>query len=470
MSKEHLSFSEEKRQNELAYQGVLGKLGFSKSLGDGNLSTASWKDLHEERKTGRRAMQAIVDRAKQEDRDLSEEESYTFDRLSDLVANLTDALDRRAESGNRDVHPGARALPAAGLPGASASGTRRRRARDRVNQLLESALAPNERVADTIDTPAWAEDFGIGDLLQASVNGQMADLPPEMVAAMGISSGPGGGFVVPGPLMGTLIDLSRAKSRVIEAGAMTILVDAPGAVFPVLEQDPTVHVVAENHSIPESDVVFSEVSFKPIVLAAMVRISEQLMRDGAGIGAIIEQAMSDELARKLDELCLYNPGTPAGPLGLLSHDAVQEIEAGANGAELTSYDLLSQAVERVANYNAEAGDFLLSSRTWGQLDRLQDVDNNPLRAPRSVSERNLLVTNQIPNDMTQGSADNASAIITGQWSDYYIVVRQGIRIEVGNMNDAFSKLQYMIRGYMRVQAFAVRPEHFCRIVGIIPGS
>jgi hypothetical protein len=88
-----------------------------------------------------------------------------------------------------------------------------------------------------------------------------------------------------------------------------------------------------------------------------------------------------------------------------------------------------------------------------------------------VAERRLLATNQIPNDLGVGSppTSTGSAIFTGQWSDYYIAVRTGLVLEISRVGgDAFKKMQVLVRGYLRADAFAVRPGHFAVIDGIEP--
>ena len=78
----------------------------------------------------------------------------------------------------------------------------------------------------------------------------------------------------------------------------------------------------------------------------------------------------------------------------------------------------------------------------------------------------MLVTNQIPINMAPGTA---SAIFTGQWEDYYIAMRTNLVIEATRVADtAFKKMQVLIRGYLRADGFAVRPNHFAVIKGIVP--
>jgi HK97 family phage major capsid protein len=165
-------------------------------------------------------------------------------------------------------------------------------------------------------------------------------------------------------------------------------------------------------------------------------------------------------------MCLVGTGV-GRPLGLLNTDGVSRI--AVNGP-LVSYAPLSLAVQAVANANAEAGDFILSPRTAGEIDRLVDGDENPLRAPRSVSERRLLATNQVPIDLEPGGSppvSGASVIFTGQWPSLYVAIRTSVVLEATRVGgDSFKNLQVWIRGYLRADAFAVRRSHFAVVEGI----
>jgi HK97 family phage major capsid protein len=423
----------------------LAALGVPPSLMKKSTSRCSWSELQQDRATCRRAMRAILTKADGENRDLTATERAAFDLASSVVGTLTDEMDKREASGRRDGrHPGGGIVGASNLAGSSET---------------DGMLRSNERLADRFGSQG-AANVGLGHLIRANLTGDWQGL--EEFRAMSGSNDPAGGFLVPDFLSSRVIDLARNASRVVQAGALTIPIQGP-TTFATVEQDPVANWRAENEEIAESDMMLGSRTFTAKTLAALVRCSIELLEDAPNLSALVESSISAQLGLGLDKMCLVGNGV-GKPLGLYYTPGINVIEPVGGTGALENFNLLSQAVQAVRGANAEPGAFLVSSRTSGELDRLVDANGNPLVPPRSVSEREIMVTNQIPDDL-----DGTSTIFTGQWSDYYIAVRTSIVLEASRVADtAFKKMQVLIRGYLRADGFAVRPNHFAAIKGIIP--
>lgn len=444
----------EQRREEMAAARELSAFGVNvESWAETSPSRQPWSELHNERKTLGRALRAMIDRCDKESRDFTESEKLAYNGGRDVLANLSKEIERRGESGNHDPLP---------MGGGFARG------RSRASGHGNGALSRDENLSDFVATVP-GEEVGLGSLLKASVTGEWNGLE-QYRAQQGGSSGAAGGFLVPTYLSSRIIDLSRMQARVIQAGAMTVPISGATS-FGTVEQDPTGYWRGENEAVTESEMVFGSRTFTPKTLAVLVRSSLELIEDAPNIEALIETAIAAELALKLDRMALIGDGV-AKPLGLFYTDGINRLSADGGSGALTDYSLLSRAVEAVRNNNAEPGAFLLAARTNGEIDRLTDQNDNPLRPPRSIQERNFLTTNQIATNMTVGGSPpitNASAIFTGQWEDLYVAMRTGIVIEASRVADtAMKNMQVMIRGYLRADAFAIRPAHFAVVEGITP--
>ncbi|MEZ5996450.1 MAG: hypothetical protein R3C25_11955 [Hyphomonadaceae bacterium] len=62
---------------------------------------------------------------------------------------------------------------------------------------------------------------------------------------------------------------------------------------------------------------------------------------------------------------------------------------------------------------------------------------------------------------------HTASAVTGEWSSLYAVFRQNLVLEISRTSgDSFSKLGWKARGYARVDAFAIRPSRFCKVINL----
>lgn len=442
-----------------AAQRVLGPLGVNVSNFSASPRAASWGELHESRKQFRRAMAAMNERvAKEGDRVFTEDEQAAWDLMGTAIRTISDEIDSRQSAGTTSGRSGPNIRNRDSDFGADG------RNRSNTDGAESFALTRDERVTDTIAGRFSGDAPPLTSLLRASISGDWSGLE-QYRAQQGTETGSAGGFITPTYLAGRVIDLSRAQMRVIQAGALTIPISGTTS-FATVDGDPNPEWRAENAPVTEGQVLLGSRLFNPNTLAVLVKASVELVEDAPNADAMIQDSLASALALQLDKMCLVGNGV-GKPLGLINTDGVTRIPV--NGP-LTSYAPLSRAVEAVWDANAEPGDFILSARTAGEIDRLVDENKNPLRPPRSVEERRLLASNQVPNDLTtegSPSVTDASAIFTGQWSSLYVAIRTNMVLEATRVGgDSFKNMQVWIRGYLRADAFAVRPNHFSIVEGI----
>ena len=163
-------------------------------------------------------------------------------------------------------------------------------------------LAPEQKAAD-LTHDADPDGWTLADFTRAAVLGSR-----DVKLASGTA-------LVPQRLGSQLIDLVRAKTVLVEAGAQTILVDGP-TTLAKLTGDPTVHQHTEGATdISESDITLAGVTASPKLLAALVPLTVELVRDSSNLDQVLNTALAAAFAAKIDTLgiatLLANASIPA---------------------------------------------------------------------------------------------------------------------------------------------------------------
>lgn len=122
----------------------------------------------------------------------------------------------------------------------------------------------------------------------------------------------------------------------------------------------------------------------------------------------------------------------------------------------------------VQGVNGEANATIIAPRTAGAIDRLVDTTEQPMLPPASFANLTKLSTNQVPVNLTWGTAINASVAFVGQWNQMLIGTRTNLILEVSRESGtAFTNLEVLVRAYLRADVQVAKPEQFVKIEGII---
>ena len=315
------------------------------------------------------------------------------------------------------------------------------------------------------DTSREMRGLTIGGLCRAAVLGASNDVESRALAEGTDSAG---GYTVPTLLSGQVIDNLRALSVVNRAGATTVPLDSMNNDFARLDTDPTATWHSENASVSDNSPTFGQVRFQPQVMVSLVRASRELIEDARGFDDALRKAFAGSFAAEMDRVALYGTGSAPQPEGVKNVTGIGSVDMGTNGEELTDYDPLSDAWLEVAQDDApDLSAFIMAPRTRSELAKLKDGQSQPAQRPELISRVPFLTTTNIPIDETQGSASDASTILTGHWPHLVIGIRRNIHIQV--LKERFSdNLQYGFLASMRMDTKVWHPESFAEIVGIIP--
>lgn len=332
--------------------------------------------------------------------------------------------------------------------------------------LAVPALAPTDKLADFVPkSESRATELGFGGVLRALYAGPRTPLEQRVLAEGSIGSG---GATVATPLAAELIDMMRAKTVSIAAGARTVLMTSSSLKMARQITDPVGAWRAENAAIVESDPVFDQVSLAAKVWALRFNVSRELLEDGQNTDAAIRAILANAGAVGLDQAVLVGSGTSNQPLGIRGQSGIQAVSMGTNGAQLANWTPQLNAVQALETANAGmVSAMIMAPRTARAIYGFVDTTGQPLMPPPRLANVPSLVSTSVPINETQGSSSVASSIFMGDFSEVMIGLRTDLQIQV--LQERFAEVgQVGFIAWMRADVALARPGAIARIAGIIP--
>lgn len=419
-----------------------------------------------------RTMQRIGESAG--DRELTHAQAEDYQKAFDVVSTVSLQMGERVDSAVAETLTGDEAKAMAETIGNKSDRITRPAQPSRSPRDADIVLKSGDKLEDRVQFGSWdtAPGLTMTSFLKGIITGDWGRTAAG-VKTLAVGSGSAGGYLVPDPLSSRIIDMARARARVIEAGAITVPMDSPTLNIARVAQGPNAQWKLENAAATASDLTFERVTLSAKTLVGLSTMSVELAEDGADIGQTIDRELSAALALELDRAALRGSGVDPEPRGIRNTSGVAVQSMGANGAALTSYDAFSTAVQTVQAANSDAVAVIYSPRVAGSLDRLKDTTGQPLRPPPSFEGLKRYVTAQLPVNLTQGTASDASEAYIGDFSQLMIGMRTQLIIEasrdsVTGTSNAWTQLQVHVRAYLRADIAVLQPSAFAVITGIRP--
>jgi HK97 family phage major capsid protein len=423
-----------------------------------------WSDLQKISKrmltASRDALDRITDKS-------SAEERKQVELACDGVMELHEAIERecdiRTEEGSRS--PRSQRASATQLAKRPVMGTAEARTGgyDEPAGDICPALTPEQRFTDWAKARVPAESdyrgLSLGKYLRSMVLGGKTDVERR---ALSEGSDSAGGYTVPDVLSATLIDLARANSVVMQAGAQTVPLTSDTNNWAKLLTDPVPAWRAEAGSVAESDPTFGLMQMIPRSLAVQTKVSVELMEDSLNLASALPRVLAAAMAVELDRVALLGSGTAPEPRGIANTSGIGTV---AQNAVIANYANLSKA--RTAILTANTGPvsaYIMHPRDEGSFTDLVDGDGNPLGMHPNIAAIPMLTTTSIPVD--GGAGDDESTIIAGNFSRLLVGIRSDIRVEVLKTSAYASNLQYTLLAHMRADVAVTHPGAFYTITGV----
>lgn len=309
------------------------------------------------------------------------------------------------------------------------------------------------------------ETLSLRKALRGIVLGEWDGAEPER-RAMSESVLAGGGYMLPTVLSSQIIDLARNQTRVLQAGARIFPMQNKKLDVAKWVSDPSMAWHTEAATISPSDATIGKVTLDAQALAGLTVLSRELLEDADGVDDELRQAFASVLALKVDQGALYGTGTAPEPRGVKNTSGIIPAEMGANGAALTNYDPLVDAVGTLRDNNENPTGIIYSPRTARALAKLKDTTNQPLTVPGYLDGVSRYETNQVPNNLTQGTSSLASDIFTADWRQLYVGVRTQLQITV--LSERYADTgQIGLLAWWRGDFAVARPKAFHVTTGVL---
>jgi len=333
------------------------------------------------------------------------------------------------------------------------------------------ALTREQRAVDFVQDQGLArpgdENLDLGKYLTGLATGRWDSSSENERRAMAEGAIPSGGAMVPSILASWLIDLARNRTRVIEAGATIQMM--PNQILNIAKWsgDPSSAWHTEGAVIAPSDALLSRVNLTAKTLPAITVVSRELIEDAPNVGDELARSFALSFAIAVDKAALYGSGVLPQPLGVKNTTGITVQSMGTNGLAPANYDPFIDAVGTLQDANEQPnGGIIVSPRTVRELNKLKDTQNRYLTPPPVLNALPFLPTNQVPNNLTQGTASTASDAFVADWSQLIIGVRTELVIEP--LKERYVDYgQIGLIAWWRGDIVVARPAAFVNITGIL---
>ncbi len=200
--------------------------------------------------------------------------------------------------------------------------------------------------------------------------------------------------------------------------------------------------VGEGLPITEDEGTFDKINLSPKKLACLTKMTyEMVNQSSVDIESYARARLIRGLALELDRTIGFGSGIGEEPLGIVSHPEVLSIVLGANGGAL-SWSALVDLIAQVDQANALGGGnfgYVVNAKTKAKLMKTLDdpttgagswiwQNNNATEA--SIAGYRAYCSNQIPNNLSKGTANNLTAIFFGDFSNVMLGIWSGLDIMV----------------------------------------
>lgn len=449
------------------------------------MNTYSLKKKIREKKDKARS---VVEVCATEERDMSPGEKESFDALIADVATLKDQYEKLSaldaseedEDDEKEVEPEPRSRrvssPHQGVGHAPAVHTKKHR----YNLLRAMQANLEQRNLDGFEGEISQE---ISRRHGKSPQGfyMPTGMEPEF-RDLTTTTGTGAVFVVPEL---PFIELLRNKLVISDLGA-TFLTGMSGK-FSIPRQNAAggAFWVAEAATITTSNQTLDQVAFVDKTLGAATNMSRKFIyQSSIDAETFVKNDLARVLAIEIDRVAINGSGSGAQPTGILQNSTVQtnsaSLAVGTNGGEPTWAKVVAMETQ-VAAANADRGSlrYLTSPSLRGNLKSTPKVGTTfPtfIWEGDALNENNVPVgevngypayaTNNVPANLTKGTATNCSAMIFGNFEDLVIAQWGGIDVVVNPFTGQLSGA-VQVSMLMEIDLELRHPESFAIITDFL---
>ena len=282
--------------------------------------------------------------------------------------------------------------------------------------------------------------------------------------ALSASDFVGGGATLAQELSSELIELLRPRSIVRAAGPMIVNPTIGSMAFPRITAGATAAYTEENEDIVISEQTFGQVVLVAKKLAALVPMSNDLLKFGVNADEIVRDDLINAIVTEEDQNLLRGNGLSGAPKGLLNQAAAANIvaSAGVTAANIeTDFRVLMNSLTNndVAMIRPV---YMMAPRSKNFLFTLRDANGNLIFQPQLANANPtiygipVLTSTNIPINLGGGSDEtevylaDMSEVIFGEVTQVDVAVSgDATYLEGANLRSAFSRDQTLMRVTLR---------------------
>ena len=385
-----------------------------------------------QRATAWEAAKKILDVATAEKRDLSAEETQTYERISKELDERTATIEKLRADEARELR-----LDAA--------------TREIADQVRPVADAPRAERNDN-------------DVIRSMAKGEIRSHMFEKRDVVKTSAG----APVPTSFYDQVIMLARTVGPMLQTSTVLNTASGENLQIPSLAQYSTAAIVGEGTAISESDPVFNSfITLGAFKFSFLVQLSRELVEDsGVDILRFLADQTGNELGVRVNSALTIGSGTNQ-PKGIVAASSVGVTGGtGVTGA-FTADNLIDlvYSVDTAGRRLAGSG-FQMNAKSIGAMRKLKDTAGNFVFQPALSADANDLLLGYpvFENPAIVDTAVSAKSVIFGHLPSYFVRSVGGIKLDRSD-DFAFSTDLITFRATMRVDGNLPQTSHVKHFIG-----
>lgn len=248
----------------------------------------------------------------------------------------------------------------------------------------------------------------------------------EVKNALQIGTDSEGGYLVPDEFEQTLVQ-ALEEENIFRGLATTIQTSSGDRKIPVVATKGEASWVDEEGTIPESDDTFGQVSIGAYKLAAMIKVSEELLNDSVfDLENYIAVEFGRRIGNKEEEAFFIGDGV-GRPTGVLDATGGGQLGRTTPGATSISFDEIMDLFYSLKSPYRKNATFLMNDSTIKAIRKLKDGNGQYIWQPSMTAGTPDMVLNRpilTSTYMLEIAAGNKT-VVFGDFKYYWIADRQG---------------------------------------------